>query len=138
VTSLILCFAVGQRLAGTAVLDATFYWLTLGTIALLVAYALATAGAFRFLFASGEPRAPRWQAVVPVLAMAFVLYTIYKNVVGVEGPYRVFPYVVLAVLLIAAVVVGTVPGLAQRVAAELRAEDDGAAPERRTLEELDV
>jgi amino acid transporter len=121
---LVLCFAVGQRLAGTGVLDATFYWLTLGTIALLVAYALATAGAFRFLFLSGPPKAPRWQAVIPILALAFVLYTIYKNVVGVEGPYRVFPYVVLAVLVVAGVLVVAVPGLTARV--RDRINDPGA------------
>lgn len=139
VVACVLVFSVGQRLAGTTVLDATFYWLTLGTIALLVAYLMATAGAFRFLFASGEARAPKWQAIVPLLAMAFVVYTIYKNVVGVEGPYRIFPYIVLAVLLIAAVIVGTVPGLAQRVAAQLNAEDGGTTPVPQTaLEELDA
>lgn len=136
VTTLILIFSVGQRLAGTAVLDATFYWLTLGTIALLVAYALATAGAFRFLFLGGEPRAPRWQAVVPVLAMAFVLYTIYKNVVGVEGPYRLFPWVVLAVLVVAAVVVSATPGLAARVGARIGPEAETTTVEGPAVEEL--
>lgn len=116
---LLLCFTVGQRLAGTALLDATFYWLTIGTIALLVAYAMATAGALRFLFLGRYARAPRWQAVIPVLALAFVLYTIYKNVVGVEGPYRFFPYIVLAVLAVAAVVVVAVPGLADRVRSQI-------------------
>lgn len=110
----VLVFMVGQRLAGTAVLDATFYWLTIGTIALLVAYALATAGAFRFLFV-GVRRAPLWQAAIPVAGLAFVGYTIYKNVVGVSGPYRFFPYIVLAWLLIALTVSFAVPGLAGNV-----------------------
>jgi len=65
---LVLCFFVGQRLAGTGVEDATFYWLTLGTLSLLVAYGLATACAFRFLFLAGRPKAPRWQAIIPGLA----------------------------------------------------------------------
>lgn len=115
----IACCFTGQRLAGTDVLDATFYWLTIGTIALLVAYAMATAGAFRFLFLDGEARAPRWQAVIPVLAMAFVGYTLYKNVVGVVGPYRFFPYVVLALLVVAGVIVVRTPGLADRVRAQI-------------------
>jgi len=120
---LVLCFFVGQRLAGTGVEDATFYWLTLGTLSLLVAYGLATACAFRFLFLAGRPKAPRWQAIIPVLALAFVVYTIYKNVVGVEGPYRIFPYIILAWLIIALVVVFTVPGLAQRVRTRLASND---------------
>ncbi|ATY12293.1 amino acid permease [Amycolatopsis sp. AA4] len=122
---LILCFAVGQRLAGTGVVDATFYWLTIGTIALLVAYAMATTGAFRFLFLSGKPKAPRWQAIVPVLAFAFIVYTIFKNVVGVSGPYRFFPYIILAVLVVATVVVVAVPGLADRVRERITDQGDG-------------
>ena len=47
---------IGQRLAGTAVLDATFYALTIGTISLLVAYVLATVGAIKFLFLDGPPQ----------------------------------------------------------------------------------
>lgn len=115
IATFVLCFMIGQRLAGTGVEDATFYWLTIGTIALLVAYALATVGALRYLFFSGEPKAPMWQVAVPVLALAFVIYTIYKNVVGVKGPYRYFPYIVLVWLAVATVLVFTVRGLAQRV-----------------------
>ncbi len=123
----VLCFMVGQRLAGTGVESATFYWLTIGTISLLVAYALATVGALKYLFFTGPAKAARWQVVVPVLALAFVLYTIYKNVVGVVGPYRFFPYLVLAWLVLGAIVVLTVPGLADRVRARLTASESAAA-----------
>jgi amino acid transporter len=116
----VLIFMIGQRLAGTGVEDATFYWLTIGTIALLVAYALATVGAFRFLFlAPGPAKAPVWQAVIPVLGFAFVVYTIYKNVVGVHGPYRFFPYIVLVWLIVAALIVFSVRGLKERVRDQL-------------------
>src|SRR3954451_10000760 len=106
---------VGQRLAGTSVLEATFYALTLGTISLLVAYVLATAGAIRFLFFAGPPKAPRWQVIIPTLGGAFVIYTIYKNVVHVASPYSYFGWLVLAWLVIGAAIVGFVPGLAGRV-----------------------
>jgi len=61
--------------------------------------------------------------------MAFVLYTIYKNVVGVHGPYAVFPYIVLAVLVLAVLVVAAllvtlVPGLADRVRTRIAAGDE--------------
>src|SRR6476469_254700 len=106
---------VGQRLAGTSVLDATFYALTLGTISLLVAYVLATAGAIRFLFFEGEAKAPRWQMVIPPLGGAFVVYTIYKNVVHVASPYSYFGWLVLAWLVLGAAIVAIMPGLATRV-----------------------
>jgi len=124
----ILGIIIGQRLAGTGVVDATFYWLTIGTLSLLVAYAFATVGAFRFLFLKLPRKAPGWQAAVPVLALAFVGYTIYKNVVGVVGPYRFFPYIVLGWLLIAVIMLMVVPGLTGRLRKGLSDPNDAAAP----------
>ena len=122
-----LCIMVGQRLVGTTVVNATFYWLTIGTIALLVAYALATLGALRFLFFNGPRKAPAWQVVVPIAGVAFVGYTIYKNVVGVASPYNVFPYLVAAWLAIGLVLVAAVPGIAGRVRSRLAASVEGTA-----------
>lgn len=116
-----LIIMVGQNTAGTAVLDATFYWLTIGTLALLVAYALATLGALRFLFLGEERRAPSWQAVIPVAAIIFILYVIYKNVVGVAAPYDKFPFLVAAWIVIGLVFVAVKPGVASRVKANLDA-----------------
>nr|WP_277814876.1 APC family permease [Galbitalea soli] len=90
-----------ERLLSYAVLDATFYALTIGTIALLVAYVLATVGAIRFLFfGKTAGGAPRWQIVVPILALVLVVYTLYKNAVGLSAPYSYFPYMVAVWLLI--------------------------------------
>lgn len=114
-----LAIMVGQSLAGTAVLDATFYWLTIGTISLLVAYTLATIGALRFLFLSGVERAPRWQMVIPVTAIIFICYVLYKNVVGVAAPYDKFPFIVAIWLALASAYVAFKPGLAARVKANL-------------------
>ena len=104
-----------QRLIGTDEKDATFYWLTIGTIALLVAYALATAGALKFPVLHRQAKGASWQIVIPVLGLAFMLYTIYKNVVGVAGPYVWFPYVVLGWLALGFVIVAFVPGVTGRV-----------------------
>lgn len=118
----VLAIIVVQRLIGTDEKDATFYWLTIGTISLLVAYALATVGALRFLFFTGAAKVARWQIVIPILGLCFVLYTIYKNVIGVTGAYVYFPYFVLAWLIVGFVIVTAVPGVIGRVRAQL-AED---------------
>ncbi len=115
---------IGQRLAGTAVLDAVLYWLTIGTLSLLVAYALVTLGALRFLFLGDRPRVPRWQISVPVLALVFIGYVIYRNAVGVPAPYNRFPFVVAGVIALAALVATLVPGLADRVRSTLAEEVD--------------
>lgn len=100
VATLAFIVIVAERLAGAAVLDATFWALTIGTIALLVAYVLATVGAIRFLFFGRVASTPKWQIVVPVLGLVLVFYTLYKNAVGLDAPYSWFPYIVGAWLLI--------------------------------------
>lgn len=119
---------IGQRLAGTTILDAVLYWLTIGTLSLLVAYALATLGAMRFLFFQGPSRLPRWQVVIPIGALAFILYVLYRNTVGVASPYDRFPYLVMGVLVLAAIVAAVVPGLADRVRATLADEVGSIEP----------
>jgi amino acid transporter len=116
----------GQQLAGSTVINATFYPLQIGTVLILVAYVLATIGAIYFLFFKGEPKAPMWQVAIPVLGGAFVCYTIYRNVfVGQVGTYGRLPYIEVAYLIVGLVVVSVAPGLAGRVRAGLAA---GAVP----------
>lgn len=118
---------ITEAIRGTAVLDATFYALTLGTISLLVAYALATVGALRFLFLGRLRRAPAWQAVIPVVAFAFVGYTIDKNAVGLLFPYNWFPLWVGIWLVVGLLLVLLTPGLARRVRANLAASGEESA-----------
>ena len=120
VIGVMLAIMVGERLGHSSVLNATFYALTIGTLSLLFAYLMATLGAIRYLFLGKTPLAPRWQLIVPVLGAAFVVYTLYKNVVGVAFPYDRFPYVVAAWLLIGLGIVVFSPGLAARVTSGLQ------------------
>ena len=130
VAGLALLVVVVERLTGAAVLDATFWALTIGTIALLVAYVLATVGAIRFLFFGKRRDTPRWQIVVPVLALVLVIYTLYKNAVGLEAPYSWFPYIV-AVWLLIGFAVSFRRGLTQNIGASLARLD--SAPQAETV-----
>lgn len=113
---------VGQQLAGSTVIDATFYPLQIGTVLILVAYVMATVGAIYFLFFKGNAKVPRWQIVIPLLGGAFVCYTIYRNVfVGQEGTYARLPYIEIGYLILGLIVVLVAPGLAGRVRAGLAA-----------------
>jgi amino acid transporter len=120
VAVLALIVIVVLRLTGAAVLDATFWSLTIGTIALLVAYVLATIGAIRFLFFTKRTTTPKWQIVVPILALILVGYTIYKNAVGLEAPYSYFPYIV-AVWILIGLAISFRPGLTKNIAKSLDA-----------------
>jgi amino acid transporter len=115
---------------GAEPFDLFFYSGTIGTLILLVAYALATIGAVRLVFFSDDPRAdevPRWQIAVPTLALVVLGYTLYRNVVPYpEGTSGWMPVVCGAWLLAAVVFVLVRPRLAEQAGRRLTA-DEGLA-----------
>ena len=104
----------------------TFLWSgTIGTLILLVAYVLATAGCIKLVFVDRKLDVPRWQVVVPVLALVVLGYTLWRNVVPypTEGAARWFPVVAFGWLLVATVIAVAFPGLARRLSRSLASAD---------------
>src|SRR5918912_292567 len=122
---------VSQRLGGVSAVNAFFYPGTIGVLSMLVAYIATNVGALRFLFLSGRVRT--WEVIVPVVALAILVYVIYANVYPVpDFPFNIFPYVVAAWLVFGFGIVLLVPGLARRIGANL-AEREGLAIEESTI-----
>lgn len=101
---------------------------TEGTLVLLVAYSLFTVGAWYYLCirsarAGVRPRVLDY--VVPVLALAVLLYTVYRNVIPWPDTTAGRLNVILPVcwILVAVAVVSLAPSVARRVGAELAAEE---------------
>jgi len=87
--------------ATTSVTDVFFWSATVGSLALLTAYALCIVGAIRFLFFTKPRRVRRAEIIIPLAGLVLVGYTIYNNVYPVPAaPYDTFPYAVGAWLLI--------------------------------------
>ena len=105
---------VVQRIAGVSAVNAFFYPGTIGVLCMLVAYIVTNVGAIRFLFIKAR-RAPLWEIVFPVLGIAFVIYTIYKNVHGVPFPYSKFPLWVAGWLVVGLAFILLAPKLARRI-----------------------
>jgi amino acid transporter len=118
---------VVQRIVGTSAANAFFYPGTIGVLSLLVAYIVTNVGAIRFLFLAAR-RAPLWQIVVPLIAIAFLGYTIYKNIEGTSFPYDRFPYVVGAWLVVGIAITLAFPALTRSIGASL-ARSEGLAQE---------
>jgi amino acid transporter len=88
---------------------------TLGTLAILVGYAMVCIAASRAAL-NGQLQVNKWKAVVPILAFLAVAYTLYNEVYPAPAyPYNVFPYIALAWLIIGAAVVIFAPNLAKRM-----------------------
>jgi len=103
---------------------------TSGTLILLIAYGLATLGCVRLLFFSGRA-APglkpvrRWELIIPILAMALLVYTLFRNVVPLPSGAALWgPGLATAVLVIVLAVVLARPRAAQR-AGELLTRSEG-------------
>lgn len=78
---------------------------TAGTLLILAAYVLTSAGAMRQVARRVDPRVPRWQAVIPVLAIVVLGYVFYKSVV--PWPSGGEAWALLVVALWTAVAIGT-------------------------------
>ncbi|HET6258459.1 APC family permease [Pseudonocardia sp.] len=97
---------------------------TIGTLILLVVYALATIGAARLLFFSGRREVAAWEVVVPALALVLIGYTLFRNVAPYpEGAAGVYPMVSAAWILLGVVAVLVRPGAARRAGRQLTANE---------------
>jgi hypothetical protein len=67
--------------------------------------------------------------VFPIVGIAVLGYTLYKNVQGVPFPYSRFPLVVGIWLVVGGAIVLVSPGLSRRIGASLSREAGLAEPE---------
>jgi amino acid transporter len=116
-----LAVTIAQRIVGTSAVNAFLYPGTIGVLAMLVAYIVTNVGAIRFLFVAAR-RAPLWQIVVPIIGIAFLGYTIWKNIDGTSFPYNRFPIVVGVWLIAGLSITVAFPALTRRIGESLARE----------------
>lgn len=126
-TAVVLTAVVGLAIVYVAwtkaAVDVYFYVATMGVLALLLVYAVASMGALRFLFFAGERRAPRWEMIIPTLATAYLVFVLYKQFSPKpDPPYDVFPYVAIAWTVVGAALALLRPGQARRMGTLLARE----------------
>jgi hypothetical protein len=115
--------AVDALVFGAKPFDVFLWSGTIGTLILLVAYALTIVGAMRLLFFGGRRLAPWAEIVIPVLALLVIGYTLYRNVLPYPtGAAAWFPVVCAVWLLSAVVFVVVRPATARRAGRRLTAE----------------
>jgi amino acid transporter len=116
---------LAYRINGTDAVNAFFYPGTMGVLLMLVSYFVCNTGAIVFLYLRGERRAPAAEVVIPLIALAIIVYVLYQNTLAdsLEYPYTVFPLVVAGWLVLGALIAFLVPDLARRVGAGLAREE---------------
>lgn len=120
VTLVAALIVAALRIVATDSARDIFFWMsTMGTFPLLVAYMCTTAGAIRLLFFR-ERAVPRWEIAIPLAALAFLGYVLWKNLSPVpDHPYNLFPYITAAWLVAGVAITVAVPGLTRRIGAHL-------------------
>lgn len=127
---------VGWAVLGAQPFDVFTISATTGTLILLAAYILATLGAVRLLFLPGDARVRRWEVVIPVLGLALLGYTLYRNVVPWPAGTAVWgPGLAVAILVCVVLTVAVRPAAARAAGVKLLrqqgfSENDEAAPLR--------
>ena len=101
----------------------------IGTLILLIAYVLATLGAIKFLFFSGQTKAAKWEIVIPVAGILLLVYTLYKNVIPfpTSGAGRAYPIASAIWVIIGIVGIVMRPALAKRLGEKLTADENLSA-----------
>jgi amino acid transporter len=114
---------VALRLNGTTSVNAFFYMGTLGVLSMLVAYFVTNLGAMKFLHLGH--REPMWRIVIPILALAALGYTLYKNLwPRPPHPYNLFPYIIGGWLAVGIAITFAFPRLTRGIGRNL-AEAEG-------------
>ncbi len=123
---------IGYRINGTDAVNAFFYPGTMGVLLMLVSYIVCNIGAIVYLYFRGERKVPMAEIVIPLIALAIIFYVLYQNTLAdsLVYPYTVFPLVVAGWLLLGALIIAFVPGLATRIGEGLAREEGMTAAGR--------
>lgn len=128
---------VGMAAGGIPAFNSVAYSGQIGTLIILAVYISATAGAVRLLFGSTADRPPRWEVAIPVVAVAIVVYVIYRNVVPYPtGAGRWLPVAAFGWITLGVVAVMAAPATAARIGGRLVA--DAGLWDRRRPAEVDA
>jgi len=102
---------------------------TIGTLILLLVYALATIGAAKLLFLSGERQVAAWEIVVPFLALVVIGYTLLRNVYPYPTGAGAWYPIISALWVIVGVLITFIRSTATRQAGERLMAEEGLAAE---------
>jgi len=101
---------------------------TIGTLMLLVVYAVATIGAAKLLFFSGERQVAAWEVVVPFLALVVIGYTLLRNVYPLPtDAARWYPIIATVWIVVGILLTFVRYAATQRAGERLMAEEGLAA-----------
>ncbi|WP_063775114.1 amino acid permease [Streptacidiphilus anmyonensis] len=120
VPGMALVLAICATVFGAGPAEAFRWTSTIGTLLILVVYALTTLGGIRLIFVQHRVEVPSWEGAVPLAALFLLGATLYHNLVGPEpGAGHWLTVVAFGWLAVALVAVGARPRSARRFGTRL-------------------
>lgn len=120
-TIIVACLA---GILGAGSVDVYYWFATIATLCMVVAYGMTSVGIIRFILRP-DSTIPRWELVLPLLGLAYLVFVYAVQIIGQEAPYTWFPWMAGAWCLIGLVIVIARPALAERIGRRMTAEDLG-------------
>ena len=108
--------------AGRTNVEVYYWYATIATLCMVIAYGMASVGAIRFILKK-ESSIPVWEIVFPILALGYLVYVYLIQVVGQVAPYTYFPWLSGAWCLLGLAIIILNPKLAQNIGQKLTKED---------------
>ncbi|CAB4338432.1 MAG: amino acid permease [Actinobacteria bacterium] len=127
VAGAVVVFTVFWKLAfGAKAFDVFVGSGVIGTLILLVVYGLLTVGAIKFLFFSGKKRAPQREIIIPILGLAMLVYTLFRNVWPLPSSGAGQAYDVITIVWILAAVIGVLasPKTAKKMGDRINSDEN--------------
>lgn len=114
--------SLGLGMLGATSVDVYYWYATIGTLCMVVAYAMTSVGVIRFTLKPGS-RIRRWEIALPALGLLYLVFVYAIQVIGQQAPYTYFPWIAGAWCLIGLVIVLARPAMAKRIGERLVVED---------------
>lgn len=109
-------------LTGATSVDAYYWYATIGTLCMVVAYAMTSVGVLVHTWRQGST-IPKYESIIPALGLAYLVFVFVIQVAGQEPPYSYFPWMAGAWCLIGLVIILVRPKLAERIGARFTDHD---------------
>lgn len=109
-------------LTGATSVDAYYWYATIGTLCMVVAYAMTSVGVLVHTWRRGS-QIPKYESIIPVLGLAYLVFVFVIQVTGQEPPYSYFPWMAGAWCLIGLLIILVQPSLAERIGARFTEQD---------------
>lgn len=125
-TTVVISFGIAAVLAafGGSAFDAFYWFATIATLCMVVAYGMTAIGAVIFVL-KGRSSIPKWEIVLPILGLLYLVFIYAVQVIGQSAPYSYFPWVAGAWCLIGLLIVLLRPNVANQIGAKLSVEELG-------------